>query len=125
MTSIIYLMFYDIYNMKLSVVIYPYPTSLPLANAAPIGSQSPGTNLILKLKYFKISLYSIISLIFFMFYDIKKMKLSVVIYPYPTFSLANAIASPIGSQSPGNSFILKLKYCSRLSLYISLLRRTA
>ena len=40
-------------------------------------------------------------------------------------ALANAIASPIGSQSPGNSFILKLKYCSRLSLYISLLRRTA
>ena len=49
MTSIIYPVFYDIYNMKLSVVIYPYPTSLPLANAAPIGSQSPGTNLILKL----------------------------------------------------------------------------
>ena len=107
------------------VAICFYPTSPPLANAAPIARQSLGTKSILKLKYFRISLYSIISLIFFMFYDIKKMKLSVVIYPYPTFSLANAIASPIGSQSPGNSFILKLKYCSRLSLYISPLQRTA
>ena len=70
MTSMKYLMFYDIYNMKLSVVIYPYP-AFSLANAPPIASQSLGTNSILKLKYFRISLYSIISLIFRMFYDIK------------------------------------------------------
>ena len=51
MTSMKYLMFYDIYNMKLSVVIYPYP-AFSLANAPPIASQSLGTNSILKLKYF-------------------------------------------------------------------------
>ena len=81
-------MFYDIYNMKLSVVIYPYPTSLPLANAAPIASQSLGTNPILKLKYFRISLYSMTSIISFMFYDICNAEFSVITYPYTTFSRA-------------------------------------
>ena len=70
------------------------------------------------LSYLKYFLYSMTSIIYPVFYDIYNMKLSVVIYPYPP-SLPLADAAPIGSQSPGNSFILKLKYCSRLSRYIS------
>ena len=89
-------------------VIYPYPT-FSLANAPPMASQSLGTNSILELKYFRISLYSIMSIISFMFYDIYNIKPSVVNYPYPSFSLANAIAIPIQSQSLGTNSILKLK----------------
>ena len=39
------------------------------------------------------------------------------VYTYPT--LPPADAAPITGRPLGSSFILKLKYCQRLSLYIS------